>query len=118
MRRLRIYGLIVLTVCLASCIKIDTPPSLGIVVIDQYNNPVSEALVAIFDSQEEWGMKENPVQSWKMTDINGIVKFVNLKEANYFIFAEKNNLNNLKNEIGTTSALVINHERIIRIHID
>jgi len=117
-RSLRIFSLIVLTSYLAACIKVDTPPALEITVIDQYNNAVSGALIAIFDSQEEWAMRENPVQAWKMTDTNGKVMFVNLQEINYFIYAEKDNLNNLKNEIRISDIILNNQIRIIRIHID
>jgi len=117
-RSLRIFSLIVLSSYLAACVKVDTPPALEITVIDQYNNAVSGALVAIFDSQEEWAMKENPVQAWKMTDANGKVMFVNLQEINYFIYAEKDNLNNIKNEIRISDIILNNQIRIIRIHID
>lgn len=115
---LRIISLFLLTAYLLACIKVDTPPSLGITVIDQYNNPVKEALVTIFDSQEEWAMRENPLQAWKMTDDNGKVMFVNLQETNYFIYAEKGKLNNLKNEIKTAENLLDNQIRLIRIHVD
>jgi len=101
-----------------ACIKVDTPPSLEITVVDQYNNPVSEVLVSIFDKQEEWAMRENPLQAWKMTNADGEVLFVNLQEINYFIYAEKNDVNNIKNEIKTSDHLLINQKRLIRIHLD
>lgn len=107
-----------MTAYLLACIKVDTPPSLEITVIDQFNHPVKEALVTIFDSQEEWAMRENPLQAWKMTDDNGKVMFLNLQETNYFIYAEKGKLNNLKNEIKTAEYLLNNQIRLIRIHVD
>lgn len=115
---LRILSLLLMMAYLLACIKVDTPPSLEITVIDQYNNPVKEALVTIFDSQEEWAMRKNPLQAWKMTDDNGKVMFVNLLETNYFIYAEKDMLNNLKNEIKTADSLLKNQIRLIRIHVD
>ncbi|MEA1875970.1 MAG: hypothetical protein U9N86_03825 [Bacteroidota bacterium] len=115
---LRILSLLLMMAYLLACIKVDTPPSLEITVLDQYNNPVEEVLVTIFDSQEEWAMRENPLQAWKMTDGNGKVMFVNLQETNYFIYAEKGKLNNLKNEIKTADNLLNNQIRLIRIHVD
>ncbi|MCK5821088.1 MAG: hypothetical protein KAH17_04350 [Bacteroidales bacterium] len=115
---IRTISLIAMMAYLQGCIKVDTPPALELIVIDQYNNPVGEVLLALFDTQEEWAMQENPLQAWKISDANGRVMFVNLQERNYFIFAEKDKLNNLKNEITTSDILLNNQIRQIRIHID
>ena len=79
---------------------------------------MSEALVALFDSQEEWALRENPIQVWKITDSFGEVQFLNLQEKNYFIYAEKGNLNNLTTEITTSSKLINNQIRLLIIHIE
>lgn len=102
----------------SACIKVDTPPAIEITVLDSFNNVVSDALVAIFDNQDEWAMRENPLQVWKKTDINGKVLFLNLQERNYYVFAEKGNLSNLKTEILTNNKLLVNQIQSLRIHID
>ena len=103
---------------LSGCIQVDTPAALEITVLDQYNNPVSGASVAIFDDLNQWGMLENPVQVWKLTDDLGIVTYTGLSEQHYYIFAEKGELNNLKNEIKTITPTIENQVLKIRIHID
>lgn len=102
----------------AACMEVDTPPSLEVTVSDQFNNPVSGAAVALFADQEQWGMLENPVQVWKLTDEEGKVIFTNLFEQTYYIFAEKEARNNLKNEIKTPVPLMVNQRRLVIIHID
>ncbi len=124
MKRHRIYTImltIVSVIILQSsiaCMKIDNPPALEIIVLDQFNNPVQQALVGLFENQQEWGMLENPVQAWKATDANGSVVFINLKPENYFIFAQKGESDNLKNEIQTNQQLSENKLLRVIIHID
>lgn len=101
-----------------SCIPVDTLPSLEIVVLDQYDNPVHQAVVGVFDDLEQWGLRENPVQAWKLTDEDGVVTFLNLNESHYYFFVEKGQANNLKNEIKTSVPLLINTKRQLTIHID
>lgn len=103
---------------LSSCFKFDSDPALEVKVVDQLNNPVSGALVGLFDSQKEWGMLENPIQVWKKTENNGTVTFVGLPEKEIFIWAEFGSFNNLKNEIRTQSILKKNEILQLTIHID
>ena len=114
----KVLSLTLMLVTVAACVRIDTPPSLEITIVDSFNNVVSEALVALFDSQEEWALRENPIQVWKITDSFGEVQFLNLQEKNYFIYAEKGNLNNLTTEITTSSKLINNQIRLLIIHIE
>lgn len=111
------FSLLVLLVSV-SCIRVDTPPVLEIIVLDQFNNPVSEAVVGIFDDREQWGMLENPAQVWKSTDEDGSVLFTGLFEKHYYIYAEKDGENNLKNEMVTQIPLMMNEQRRLIIHID
>ncbi len=117
-RKLSVLSLLFVVLTMATCIKVDTPPALEVTILDSFDNTAGQVLVGIFDSQVEWAMGENPIQAWKMTDSNGKVMFANLKEKSYFIYAEKDNLNNLKNEIGTKTGLNINEIRSLLIHID
>lgn len=102
----------------AACIQIDTPPSIEITVLDQFSNPVDQAAVALYSNLEQWGMGENPVQTWKLTNSEGKVIFVNLIEQNYYILAEKAELTNLKNEISTQVPLIANTRRQLIVHVD
>ncbi len=115
-----IYIVFLTTIVLlvSSCIKIDVPPSLEILVVDEFNNPIDQALVGLFESVDEWGMKENPVQAWKKTQDDGKVIFVELLEMNYYVVVEKGKLNNLRNEIRTTEVLKDNRITTLVIHID
>jgi len=103
---------------MGSCIKIDTPPGLKVTVMDIYNEPVNEALVALFDSQKEWGMLENPVQTWKMTDEEGSVTFFNLEEKVYYLYAEKDSLTNVQDQIAVAVSLNKNTIGQVTVHIE
>lgn len=114
------YAVLITTIILLlnSCIMIDEPPSIEIKVVDEFNNPVDQALVGVFQNFDEWGMKENPIQAWKKTQDDGKVIFVELLKMNYYIVVEKGKLNNLRNEIRTTEALTENRITKLVIHID
>lgn len=116
--KLQFLGIAVFLLLLSGCLKIDTPPALEIQVLDSFNNPVKNAVVGLFDNQEEWGMLENPIQVWRTTDQQGRVRFLNLLEKKYYIFAEKGALNNLKTEIVISDKLLRNELRLITIHIE
>ncbi|MCD6347695.1 MAG: hypothetical protein J7L96_09775, partial [Bacteroidales bacterium] len=76
------------------------------------------ALVGLFSSFDEWSMLENPVQVWKETNAEGKATFLNLQTLNYYIYAEKDSLNNMMNEIKTEKSLEVNVLAELEIHID
>jgi len=104
---LQILGLMSF-ICLSACHKIDVEPMLEIEVHNNLGLPVAGAMVGLFNSAEEWSMKENPVQVWRQTSSNGKVVFANLLESRYYFFVEKDSLNNIGSAISTDKALIKN----------
>ena len=104
--------------CFSSCTKVDTPPGLELRVVNTAGDPVSGVMLGLFDSMEEWSMRENPVQVWKRTDDTGRVLFVDLKEQIYFFFADGENKSNIAHEIRIIEALKLNEIRKITVTID
>ena len=116
---LKLLGcLALISVMLVSCVKIDTPPALEVKVLDQYNDVVAGARVSLYTSLEEWSMLENPVQVWKNTDQNGKVTFLNLQEVFYYVYVEKDTLNNIKEEIVTHQKLKVNIISTLEVHVN
>ena len=108
---------LVLTLVLGGCIKVDTPAQLEISVLDETGAGVSGAYVALFDSYEEWNSRENPVQAWRQTDSAGKVIFVDLKEITYYIYARIDGKDNSIGEISTVEHLQVNRRDKIVVHV-
>ncbi len=122
----RIYtGIIIVSVFmmlavmgLSSCTKIDMLPQLELSVVNIEGQAVSGVIVGVFDQQDEWSMRENPVQTWRETDDNGRVLFIDLQEQIYFFYADGDTLNNVGNEIKLNEPLQLNELRKVRIIIE
>ncbi len=83
---------------LYSCKKDDDlKPQLEITVIDNMQKQVSGATVLLYTDQQNWENKSNPFRTG-ITNSQGIIKFTELDEVNYYIRAENGLLNNNFNE--------------------
>lgn len=118
-RKFCILGSMILGLALVpyGCIKVDTPAQLEISVLDDTGASVSGAYVALFDSNEEWNSRNNPVQVWRQTDSDGKVVFVDLKEITYYIYARFDGKDNSVGEISTMEKLQVNQRGKIFVHI-
>ena len=110
--------LISLVVCYSSCSKVDTPPGLELTIINKAGNKVPGVIVGLFDSLEEWSMRENPIQVWRETDEDGKVLFIDLKEKNYFFHADGEAVSNIGHEIQVMEPLQVNEIRKLTVTID
>lgn len=118
-RYIPVVGLLALLLAfmVVSCIKTETLPQLEIVVLNESGAKVTGAMVALFDNQEEWSKMKNPVQAWRMTDADGKVVFVDLKEIIYYIYVRYDGKDNIIDEISTAQPLQMNKKNIIVIHV-
>lgn len=112
---------IFLSVFFNGCIEkeyvyLDVTPQLEITVKDETNNTIAGATVNLYNSEEDFYQKENPVQT-KVTNGSGIVLFKDLSEIIYYFYAEKGELNNYyevvtfakplrKNEIKSVNCII------------
>ena len=101
-----------------SCTKIDTLPMLEIKVVDQNNEIVPGILIGLFDSKEQWSMKENPLQTWRETSIYGEALFIHLKEQIYYIYADGDSISNIGHEIKILEPLKRNEKSQITITVE
>ncbi|MCD6332813.1 MAG: hypothetical protein J7L89_06030 [Bacteroidales bacterium] len=90
---------------------------MSITVLDAEEQPVSGAVVGLFDSREAWSNREYPVQVWKATDVSGEVIFASLKEQLYYIYVRKDLADNSGDMISTTNKLLANQRYKVVIHI-
>ena len=121
MKSRRIFILGFSTLCLVlflpACFKLDTEPQLLIRVLDEKGAGVSGAYVALFENQDEWSKRINPVQVWRRTDPEGRVIFEGLQPAIYYIYARYDGKDNSTGEIATHEALRENFRHNIIVHI-
>lgn len=101
-----------------ACVKIDTPPMLEIRVVDIGGNPQEGIVVGLFDELDEWSMQQNPVQAWRETDKQGKVRFIDLQEIAYYIFADGDSVNNLGNKVRLDEALKYNEQRQLTVTVE
>ncbi|MDD4644985.1 MAG: hypothetical protein PHY99_03255 [Bacteroidales bacterium] len=106
-----------LAVIFCGCSKIDTLPQLEIMVVDENEAVVPGVTVGLFDNEVAWTKRENPVQVWRQTGIEGKVVFTDLKEVSYYIYARLEEKDNSMDEILTTEQLRLNQKNKIVIHI-
>jgi len=74
-------------------IYIDNDPQLKIIVVDASNNKVSNAIVTLFLSENDWQKKTNSVIQMN-TDLNGSALFQDLEELVYYFYVQKGALDN------------------------
>ncbi len=97
-------------------IEIDVAPQLEITVKDLSDNNIAGATIKLYNSEEDFDLKENEVQT-KTTDDSGKALFKDLSEDIYYFYAEKGELNNYyevvtfakplrKNEIKTITCII------------
>ena len=68
--------------------------SLRITVLDEVGNPVEEATVVLYETEEDYRSESNPVTKPGKSDAKGRVKFSDLEEKSYFVQAVKDDKNN------------------------
>ena len=101
----------------SGCMKVDTLPQLEIQVLDESGGTVTGAYVGLFDSQEEWINRDNPVQVWRKTGADGKVLFVDLKEVRYYLYVRFDGKDNSLDEYSTFVSLSVNKRHTITVHI-
>jgi len=111
------FVFLLMSVFINSCIKPDSSPRLEILVLDESGDPVTNAFVSLYETIEEWGMKETPVQAWKKTDKYGKVVFVTLNEIVYYIYVVKENKDNSDGFVKTEEILKLNEIVKVKIYI-
>ncbi len=70
------------------------PTSLRITVLNELGNPVEGASVTLFKTEADYDNEENPVQETLKTDEKGRVTFKQLEPIEYYVNAQKDDLNN------------------------
>lgn len=100
-----------------ACARVDTLPQLEILVLDEKNEAIPGAYVALFDTADEWNSRMNPVQVWRRTDSEGKVWFIDLREIAYYIYARFDGRDNSVGEISTAEELQMNKKSVVIIHL-
>lgn len=90
--------------------KDDPEPTtaLEIIVLDESGNPVENANVQLYQTEEDWKELKNQLGKTKATDKTGKVTFTGLKGATYFWFARKECKNSYNNNSSTLSVIPAN----------
>lgn len=68
--------------------------NLTVMVVDELGNVQNGARVTIYENEEDYTAKANPVRSNLLTDDKGRVKIKKLKEIAYYLRVEKGDKNN------------------------
>jgi hypothetical protein len=100
-----------------SCEKPDNLPQLLVEVLDEQDQPVPGAFVALFKDYESWLSRENPVQVWRTTHVTGLVLFTDLAESEYFIYVRSGDKDNSMNEYHVSESLRMNVRKKVEVHI-
>lgn len=113
----KLISLILINTLLISCtkteyIEVDVKPKLEILVTDINNNPISGANVSLFITEEDFNSKQNLIKTSK-TNTYGKVLFQKLDERIYFLYINKNELNNYYEIITFSEPLRKNEKRSI-----
>ncbi len=116
-KRLIYLFVLLMAASFQGCFKLDSGPRLEILVVDQLENPVPGAYVALFETESEWSSRKNPVQVWRKTDAAGKVLFADLREIKYWIYARSGSLDNSLGEINTIEGLQNNKIASIVVHV-
>lgn len=70
------------------------PTSLKITVLNSLGNPVEEAKVTLYSTEDDYRNEKNAVSETLQTDAKGQVKFKNLEAKVYFVHVVKGEMNN------------------------
>ena len=68
--------------------------SIRVTVLDALGNPVPDAEVTLYHTEEEYRQEENPVFETQMTDRKGRVKLKDLEPKVYFVDVVKDDMTN------------------------
>lgn len=68
--------------------------SLRITILNELGNPVEDAKVTLYPSEEDYRQETNPVMPTETTDRKGRVKFSGLEPTVYFVDATKEDMSN------------------------
>jgi hypothetical protein len=115
---LKILMLVVLiSACSEEIIYTDVLPQLEIKTLDANGNVAQNVQVSLYLTEADWLENTNKIVQ-KTTDSNGNALFDNLEEKVYYIFAEKNNQNNLNGISFFSAPLRKNEVRVITTSIN
>ncbi|WP_372753401.1 carboxypeptidase-like regulatory domain-containing protein [Labilibaculum sp.] len=112
--------LLAFTLLLGSCTDTDyisNAPELEINVSDTDGILIEYASVSLFDNRDDWDEKTNKIDSLT-TDSLGHVAFENLEEIQYYVYVEKDDLNNTYGTIATSDSLQVDEIRVLNIQIE
>ena len=102
---MKYFSLIILGLVLQSFAPIRLPQlfptSLEIIVRDELGNVVEGAEVRLFKTQEDYDKGQKSVKETKKTDAKGKVIFRELEAIEYFVQAEKGDLDNSSSGVKT-----------------
>lgn len=96
MKKFKTMLLLGLMILQFSCNKdefVEPNPQMLISVVSNYMGPVPGATITLYNSKDEFYLKENPKKTVQ-TDSNGQALFENLKEQRYYFYVEKDGLDN------------------------
>ncbi len=68
--------------------------NLSIFVVDEVGNVQAGAKVSLYETEEDYKAKQNPVVTNRFTDEKGMVKIKKLAAKEYFVHVEKGDKNN------------------------
>lgn len=85
-------------------IYVESTPQMLITVISKHLVPVQGATVTLYESEDDFILKETPVLSLQ-TDQSGQAFFMDLKEQRYFFYIEKEGLDNTSDVVATWNEL-------------
>ena len=91
---------------------------LVVTVLDQLGNAVSNAIVKIYLTKEDYQRKENEVGTSQFTNHKGKATFTGLEKIPYFIHAEKGDLNNVGSGIKTDTLIEFRINKITTMITD
>ena len=95
------YSLILGLVCLTFLSAFHLAPeqilktSLRLTVLNELGNPVPDAKVTLYNTQEDYRQEVNPAAEMQTTDKKGRVKFSGLEPKVYFVHAIKDDMSNV-----------------------
>lgn len=112
------FLLFIFSICLFSCGQTKTSNILVLNIIDLKSDFQEFMTVNIYKSFEDWQQEQNPVQTAKISDKKGEVRFFDLDLPSYFIDIQKDSISNWdsKNEVKLNlqgSSFSINQQTII-----